>query len=48
MNDKERRSIDFNNKETYHKQTHVKTKDVKKVSSLNDGEQDLIISVGLK
>ena len=33
-----------NIKEICHKQTYVKTKDIKKVSSLNDVEKDLIIS----
>ena len=41
MNDKERCSIGLKNKEICHKQTYVKTKDIKKVSSINDVEKDI-------
>ena len=41
---KKRCSIGLKNKEINHKQTHVKTKDIKKSSNLNDVEKDLIIS----
>ena len=44
MNDKEICSIGITNKEICNKQTYVKSHDIKKVSSLNDVEKDLIIS----
>ena len=44
MNDKEICSIDITNKEICNKQTYVKSHDIKKVSTLNDVEKDLIIS----
>ena len=44
MNDKEICSIGITNKEICNKQTYIKSHDIKKVSSLNDVEKDLIIS----
>ena len=44
MNDKEICSIGITNKEICNKQTYVKSHDIKKVSSLNDVEKDLINS----
>ena len=44
MNDNERCSIGLINNEVCHKQTYVKSNDIKKISNLNDVEKDLIIS----